>query len=228
MTDAPNNRPRAVFFDMDGVLYDSMPTHEYSWTRTFEAEGIRFEPEDAYMNEGRTGRGTINLVFNRVLHRNATDAEMERIYSRKTELVKQCAQPPLMPRMAELIDWLRTLDVKTLVVTGSKQPSLLDKLARDFGFCPADIVSGADVKKGKPDPEPYLIALERSGCRRTECAVVENAPLGIRSAKAAGLFTIAVNTGKLSDKDLTCEGCDRLFPSTAALVEAWKQGDLSL
>lgn len=204
---------------MDGVLYDSMPTHEYSWTETFAAEGIAFAPQDAYLNEGRTGRGTINLVFNKTYGRDATDEEVERIYSRKTVFVGRCAAPPMMPRMAELINWFRQKGVKTLVVTGSKQPTLMQKLHRDFGFEPEQIVSGADVRYGKPNPEPYLIALERSGCCKDECVVVENAPLGVRSAKAAGIYTIAVNTGKLLDSHLTCEGCDELWPSTAALAQ---------
>ncbi len=208
---------------MDGVLYDSMPTHEFSWQHTFEAEGIDFRPEDAYLNEGRTGRGTINLVFNRTMQRNATDEEVDRIYTRKTHLVKQCPPAPLMPRMVELINWLRSQSIETYVVTGSKQPSLIEKLEHDFGFDAQHVVSGADVKKGKPDADPYLIALNRSGFGRENCVVVENAPLGIRSAKAAGIFTVAVNTGKLTNEQLTAEGCDRLFPSTTAMVEEWKK-----
>lgn len=206
---------------MDGVLYDSMPTHEYSWTKTFEAEGIPFSPRDAYLNEGRTGRGTINLVFERELGRLATDDEVERIYDRKTLLVKDCPEPPQMPSMKMLIEFLRSKNIMTFVVTGSKQPSLLEKLKKDYGFEPQHIVSGCDVKKGKPDPEPYLIALSRSGCKPGECAVVENAPLGVRSAKAANIFTIAVNTGKLQDSDLFAEGCDAFFSSTKLLVDYW-------
>lgn len=210
---------KAIFFDMDGVLYDSMPNHEYAWRKTFEAEGITFEPEDAYINEGRTGRGTINLVFNKLYKRDATEAEIERIYSRKTMLMRNCQIAPKMPQMSELITFLRQNDILTYVVTGSKQPSLLDKLWKDYGFAKEFVISGADVRQGKPNPEPYLIALQRSNCNINDCAVVENAPLGVRAAKAADLYCYAVNTGKLSDHYLTDELCDELFPSTKALAD---------
>lgn len=204
---------------MDGVLYDSMPNHEYTWVNSFAAHGIAFDPEDAYINEGRTGRGTINMVFNRLYGRNATDEEVDKIYGYKTELMRSRPVAPKMAKMQELVSYLRSKGVKVMVVTGSKQPSLIDKLNADFGFTRKDVVSGADVRLGKPDPEPYLIALQRSGCGADECAVVENAPMGVHSAKAAGIFTIAVNTGKLEDRYLTDEGCDMLFASTSDLYD---------
>lgn len=209
---------RAFFFDMDGVLYDSMPNHEYTWTKTFEAEEILLDPREAYINEGRTGRGMINLVFNRNFGRDATEDEIERIYSRKTRLMRECPVAPLMPRMKQLVDYLRLHGIAAYVVTGSKQPSLIDKLWREYGFDKEHIVCGADVKRGKPDPEPYQIALQRSGCRPQECVVVENAPLGVRAAKAAGLYCIAVNTGKLDSSYLTDEHCDELYASTTELT----------
>lgn len=204
---------------MDGVLYDSMPNHEYSWCKSFEAEGMAFRPEEAYANEGRTARGTINLVFNREVGHDASDEDIERIYAFKTALMHQCPQPPILPRMQELLRTMPTMGVKVYVVTGSRQPSLVGKLHDAFGIEKATLVCGADVERGKPDPEPYLMALERSGFERGECLVVENAPLGVTSGKAAGLTVWAVNTGKLPDAALTDTGADRLFHSTTELAE---------
>ncbi len=209
---------RAVFFDMDGVLYDSMPNHEYSWCKAFEAEGIVFHPEEAYANEGRTAKGTINLVFNREFGHGATDDDVERIYKRKTELMHSRPQPPILPSMQELLTTLPSRGVKVYVVTGSRQPSLVGKLQQAFGIVQETLVCGADVVKGKPDPEPYLMALERSGCRPEDCLVVENAPLGVISGKAAGLKVWAVNTGKLADSVLLEAGADRLFHTTSELA----------
>jgi beta-phosphoglucomutase-like phosphatase (HAD superfamily) len=81
------------------------------------------------------------------------------------------------------------------------------------------MVTAYDVKKGKPDPEPYLMALEKAGLQPNEAMVVENAPLGVRSAKGAGIFTVAVNTGILSDDDLWQAGADVVLPDMAALLE---------
>jgi len=65
--------------------------------------------------------------------------------------------------------------------------------------------------------------LQKGGLRAEECVVVENAPLGVRAAKAAGIFTIAVNTGPLPDNALTDEGADLLLPSMQALSDAWEE-----
>lgn len=218
---------KAIFFDMDGVLYNSMPNHEYTWCAAFAAEGITFGAEEAYINEGRTGRGTINLVFNREYGRDATDAEVDRIYGRKTDLMRSRPAPEMMPCMHSLVENLRQAGIATYVVTGSKQPTLMEKLHRDYGFAPEQIVSGADVKYGKPNPEPYLIALARSGYEAHECAVVENAPMGVRAAKAAQLFTYAVNTGKLANSYLTDENADTLYASTAHLAQHFAQACLA-
>lgn len=79
------------------------------------------------------------------------------------------------------------------------------------------MVTAYDVKHGKPDPEPYLRAWERSGYPKEQCCVIENAPLGVRAGKAAGLYTIAVNTGPLPDEMLQREGADQVFPDMSAL-----------
>ena len=96
------------------------------------------------------------------------------------------------------------------VVTGSSQDKFLDALLLDFeGLITRDrIVSGRDVTHGKPHPEPYLTALEKSGLKADEVVVIENAPLGIQSAKAAGIYTVAVNTGILDDCVLWDSGAD--------------------
>jgi len=65
--------------------------------------------------------------------------------------------------------------------------------------------------------------LQKGGLRAEECVVVENAPLGVRAAKAAGIFTIAVNTGPLPDEALINEGADLLLPSMQALCDVWEQ-----
>ena len=114
-----------------------------------------------------------------------------------------------------------------LIVTGSGQLSLLDKLNHHFPdiFRRELMVTAFDVKHGKPHPEPYLMGLQKGDLRADECSGVENAPLGVRAAQAAGIFTVAVNTGPLPDSALLDEGADLLYPSMQALSDAW--GELS-
>ena len=81
------------------------------------------------------------------------------------------------------------------------------------------MVTAFDVKYGKPNPEPYLMALQKAGIQANEAVVIENAPLGVRAGVAAGIFTIALNTGPLPNDVLLQEGANILFPSMAAFNE---------
>lgn len=114
--------------------------------------------------------------------------------------------------------------LKIVVVTGSGQKSLLKRLEEEFaGLVSGDLtVTSFDVKHGKPDPEPYLRGLEKAGIKPCEGIVVENAPLGVRAAVAAGIFTIAVNTGPLPDETLTSEGANLVFAKMTDLRDAWE------
>ena len=214
---------QAVFFDMDGVLYDSMPNHEYTWIHSLKEYGIDFSPEEAYMNEGRTGFATIRISFEKYLSRPATKEEQEAVYALKTKLMGERPKAPLLPGMQDIVKQLRANHIQVYVVTGSRQPALVDKLDAHFNMAPRNIISGNDVKQGKPHPEPYLIAWERSGIKKENCMVVENAPMGVESAKTAGIYTIAVNTGKLEDQILLDAGADELFANTLDLCQSLSQ-----
>ena len=93
------------------------------------------------------------------------------------------------------------------------------------------MVTAFDVKNGKPHPEPYLMGLEKGGhLKANQAIVVENAPMGIEAAVAAGLFTVAINTGPLDEKVLWDGGADIVLPSMEALFRNWESyaNELSL
>ena len=71
---------KAVLFDMDGVLFNSMPYHSEAWHQVMKTHGLDLSREEAYMHEGRTGASTINIVFQRELGKEATQEEIESIY----------------------------------------------------------------------------------------------------------------------------------------------------
>lgn len=204
---------KAVFFDMDGVLYDSMPNHASSWVKTMNQIGIPFSEEEAYMSEGKVGHATIDSAFLEHKGRTATEEEKNEIYSIKTKHFESNGVTQLMPYAMELLNQIKKEGLEIYVVTGSGQKSLIENLQANFPgiFEKEKVVTAFDVKKGKPSPEPYLKALSLSRMQAHEAIVIENAPLGVESAKAAGLFTIAVNTGPLSSKVLSNSGADIVF-----------------
>lgn len=221
----PTLKPKAVFFDMDGVLFDSMKSHATAWVQAMHQTGLPFTEYEAYMNEGRTGSSTIDGVFTEVHGRTATEEEKQQIYKLKSTLFEACGKTEPMPYALELLRKIQAQQLEIYVVTGSGQPTLLDSLDHSFPgvFQKHKMVTAFDVKYGKPHPEPYLIALKKSGLQPWEIMVVENAPLGVESANAAGLFTIAVNTGPLQPEVLAESGAAMVFDGMKELHDHWEK-----
>ena len=216
-------KPKAVLFDMDGVLFNSMPYHADAWHKVMSNNGLTLSREEAYMHEGRTGASTINLLFQRERGRDATAEEIEKIYHEKSILFNDHQDAEPMQGALNLLNKLKSENIILMVVTGSGQLSLLDKLNHSFPdiFHQELMGTAFDVKYGKPNPEPYLMALKKGKLKADEAVVVENAPLGVESAHKAGTFTIAVNTGPLDNQVLLNSGADLLFPSMEALYMSW-------
>lgn len=219
---------KAVLFDMDGVLFDSMPNHAYAWSHAMTQFGLEMTAYEAYLHEGRTGSGTINILAQRYWGRDATPEEIERIYAAKAATFNTCPEPKPMPDALEALTAAKKLGCKIVLVTGSGQAKLLESLEQHYpGFFRQELmVTGFDVKRGKPDPEPYLMGLEKAGIKAEEGIVVENAPLGVQAAKGAGIFTIAANTGPLEDSILKDAGADIVVPdlaTVAAVLRSYKK-----
>jgi HAD superfamily hydrolase (TIGR01509 family) len=189
-----------------------------------ERFGFHLSYEEAYLHEGRTGAGTINIVSQRERGHDASPEEIEAIYKAKSEEFNQYPKAERMPGAYEVLCKIKDDGLIPMVVTGSGQASLLDRLNHNFPgiFRRELMVTAHDVKYGKPNPEPYLMALEKAGIQAHEAIVVENAPLGVRAGVAAGIFTVAVNTGPLPESALLDEGANLLFPSMPDFDMHWE------
>lgn len=212
--------PRAALIDMDGTLYDSMPRHAQAWMRMVSEIGIDATPEEFFMYEGRTGASTINLLFNRAFGRDATEAEIKELYSRKTKYFTELPPVNPMPGAADMLDFLRKVGMKRVLVTGSGQSSLISRLDTDFplAFEPEMRITARDVVHGKPAPDPFLMAMKKAGVTPAQSIVIENAPLGVESGDAAGAFTIGVTTGPVPAGALAEAGAAIVFPSMRELA----------
>lgn len=217
----PGLRLRAMLFDMDGVLFDSMKNHTLAWFRTIQALGINCTRDEFYLYEGCTGAATINLLFQRAFGREATGEEIERIYAEKSRHFNELPEALPMPGAKELLHKVVDQGIRPVLVTGSGQRSLLERLERVYPgmFEPEYMVTAFDVTQGKPHPEPYLKGLEKAGVKPFEAMVVENAPMGVKAGVAAGIFTLAVNTGPIPEKDLQEAGANMLFPGMRDLTD---------
>lgn len=216
---------KAVLFDMDGVLYDSMRFHAQSWLEIATRHKFISTLEDFYLFEGRTGESTINELFNRCLNRDATNEEKESIYKEKAAMFNSLNDGNPMAGAKEVLEAVKATGLERIVVTGSGQKSLIEKLNKSYPghFNREKMVTAYDVKYGKPHPEPYLMGLEKAGAKANEAIVIENAPLGVEAGKAANIFTIAVNTGPLHDSVLLDAGADLLYPDMTSLANDWSK-----
>lgn len=216
--------PKVVLFDMDGVLIDSMPVHIAAWQAIYKRYNIDVPNERIYMDEGRVATANIAKIFAEEKGQELNKEECQDIYVEKIAEVQKIAVPDVIENMPTFLSKVKHSGCAASVVTGSGQPSLIGKIESYYpnGFDHEKMVMADDVVNGKPDPEPYLKGLKKHGVSAHEAIVVENAPLGVASGKAAGIFVLAINTGTLPNQILIDEGADVVVNSALELIEWWE------
>jgi beta-phosphoglucomutase len=210
--------PPAIIFDMDGVVLDSLPTHLTTWQQTLAPLGIEMTADDLYPLEGIPTERTAQRLTELFLGQPCSDEQARRLAGTKRAIFREIFEPTLVPGIAPLLHDLHGRGYRLGLVTGSAR-SVVDESLTPTGL--ADlfevIVTGDQVSRGKPAPEPYLTAADRLGLPPAECLVVENAPLGIRSAQAAGMRCVALETTLPADR---LPPTDRVF-SNARDLRTW-------
>ncbi|MBQ9465975.1 MAG: HAD-IA family hydrolase [Muribaculaceae bacterium] len=211
-----------ALIDMDGVLYDTMKYHTQAWVKLMKKNGIRCTREEFYAYEGMTGADIIKKKFKEGAGKNITDDEAHALYKVKGRYFTELGEPDVMAGALRVLQALQQASMRNVVVTGSAQQTLLDRLDTDFaGLLDTEArVTAFDAPRGKPSPEPYLKAITKAAVKPTQCIVIENAPLGVQSGHTAGCFTIGVTTGPIPERDLYKAGADICYPSMDALADA--------
>ena len=215
--------PKAVLFDMDGVLYDSMPHHAIAWQESMKRFGIDMTEADAYATEGARGIDTIRQIATRQ-GKEVSLEEAQRMYDEKSRIFHEMPDAPIFDGVFDIMEKIKRAGMTVNVVTGSGQRPLIRRLLNDFDryLDENHITTAYDVKRGKPYPDPYLMGLQKAGnLKPFEGIVVENAPLGVRSGVSAGIFTVAINSGPLPDKALLDEGADVLYDKMTQFRNEW-------
>lgn len=218
--------PKVVLFDMDGVLYDSMPNHGIAWQRAMKEFGIHFTVEDSYATEGARGVDTIRKYAKAQLGKELTEEEAQKMYDLKAHYFHEMPEAKIFDGVTDLMKKIKDSGLKIGIVTGSAQRPLIERVTHDFGdFVSRDQITTAfDVKRGKPNPDPYLMGLKKAGnYAPSEGIVVENAPLGVRAGVAAGCYTVAINSRPLADSVLINEGANILFPTIREFADNWEE-----
>jgi sugar-phosphatase len=191
-----------LLFDLDGVLVDSTPAVARVWAKWAIAHG--FDPEETV----RKAHGRPSLATVRDLLPNA-DAEKENEVILRGEIDDTEGVVPL-PGARELLNSLP--EDKWALVTSCARP-LAEVRLRVAGLpVPKRMITCDDVRRGKPDPEPYRKGAELLGVPASKCVVFEDAPAGIKAGKAAGALVIALRTTS-PDPELEEAGADWILPA---------------
>ena len=178
---------------MDGVILDSMKYHESAWREVLHASGVPVSPVDIYRREGMSGLSSVKDIFREKKVPPPEDPVIEELIEKKHALFQQ-NRITLFDGVIPLLEMLKKKNLRLGLVTGSHRHTVVECLEIPVRESFAVIVTADDVVKGKPSPEPYLQALKKADLRPDKALVIENAPMGIRSAKAAGIFCVAIET----------------------------------
>jgi beta-phosphoglucomutase family hydrolase len=200
---------KAVIFDLDGTLIDNNSFHRQTWEKYLEKIGKKISEEEFNANlNGRTNEDAIKYIFGK----DISSEESLKHTLDKEALYREIYKPFIKP-VAGLIDFLEKLKSKNIpmaIATSGIQPNI------DFMFENIPIkkyfetvVNSSHIKKGKPDPEIYLKVASLLNILPKNCLVFEDAAVGIKSAKAAGMKVIAVATTQpkeeLAEADMIVE-----------------------
>jgi len=184
---------KAIIFDMDGVIVDSMPYHFLAWYEALRPWGVRVSCMDVYLKEGERWDKTLTSLLNdeRIQPSKAT---LKKIFLVRQKIFKKYFKRFIFKGAKGFLQCLKRKGYLLGLVTGTPENEINKILPGGIKNLFDIIIPGNDVKHGKPHPEPYLKACSGLRLKPSECAVIENAPLGIKSAKAAGMFCIALTT----------------------------------
>ena len=181
-----------VIFDMDGVLVDSAEAHLASWRMLAEECGGNVTDEQFSRTFGMQNRDIVPILFGAVSDsRRAALADRKEACYRK--LIGDGA--PVMPGAVELVRSLHELGVRLAVGSSGPRQNIdlvLDAMGASEWM--TAIVSGDDVTRGKPDPQVFALCAHRLNLDPKWCVVVEDAPVGVEAALAAGARAVAVLT----------------------------------
>lgn len=182
---------KGILFDFDGVVVDSMHQHYDAWSKAFAEKNIFFEKEELFMLEGQ---GLSKIARMLAEPHGLIEQDVLDVIEEKARYYYKSVQIRFYDHFMQMLKFLRKEDVPMVVVTGGNRLRVEKTIHEYFDGFFTDLVTIDDVQNGKPHPEPFLKGAEKLGLKPQECIVIENAPLGIKAARAAQCTVIAIQT----------------------------------
>ncbi len=182
---------KAVLFDFDGVIAKTMEDNFLAWQHAFKMKGANISHEDYMPLEGASLNEIVRIISEKY---NLFDLDVAEMIARKEEHFERNHSFSFYSGVLEFINELKSKGIKIAIVTAAHKYRLFSTTPNDFLEKFDTIITGDNFKIGKPEPDPYLAGLNSLEVGSEESIVIENAPLGIKSAKSAGMFCIAISS----------------------------------
>ncbi len=193
---------KAVLFDFDGTLADTMGQHLAAWQMVLGPYCREVSAEEFYPLEG-SSLHDIARYFSRGL--NLSESDINNLVLSKKNLYSSREKAKLYPGVKDGIAELKERQVPIAIVTAGHFDQLSKIVPTEFLQLFDAVVTGDQVSNSKPHPEPYLTGSKRLGIHPAACIAVENSPFGVQSAKAAGFYCVGITStverSKLSHAD---------------------------
>jgi beta-phosphoglucomutase len=184
---------QGVLFDLDGVIIDTLHYHYLAWKHMFEKHGGTVSEHTILLHEGRNSREVLPILMKET-GVDIPSEQQDRFIDEKRAYYRSIVQVKQYPGAFKVIDELKARGYKVALVTACALKNMQHSLSSDqqahFDF----IITGDEIPRAKPFPDPYLEAARQLGLHPAQCVVVENAPLGIEAARNAGMYCVALVT----------------------------------
>ena len=199
------SKTRAVIWDMDGVIADTAPYHLKAWQEVFQKRGVKFTDDDFRRHFGQRNDTIIRTTLGEGISPSQIGVIAEEKEGNYRQRVRQNISP--LPGAVKLIRSLKEHGFGVALATSAPIENIqLVMRGLDIEDSFQAIVSGREVKEGKPSPQGFLLAAKKLGVEPGNCIVIEDAPAGITAAKRAGMHCLAItNThpgSSLTEADL--------------------------
>jgi beta-phosphoglucomutase len=182
---------QGILFDFDGVVLDSMKYHFQAWHQAFLRHDVVIDREFFYLQEGQGIEGVGKSLVKKA---GLNHALLPAIMEDKVHYFNQLFQVEFYEGFFRLLDFLSGKNLKLGIVTGGMRARIMPFVDKYLNGHFDVVITADDVSRTKPNPEPYMKGAEKLHVDRRACLVIENAPLGIRSGKKAGMTVIALET----------------------------------
>ena len=214
MKNSSSARPRAVIWDMDGVIVDSGQLHLKAWQATFSKRGVNFTRADFSKTFGKKNRDTV--IYK--LKDKASDDVINEIGQEKEEMFRALVTKEGLAPLPGAVPLIESLDQQGFQqALASSAPRVnVELILHKLGLhhCFQAIVSEEDVTRGKPDPQPFLLVAERLGAMPDHSVVIEDAPAGIEAAHRGDIKVIGVTSShkrtEMAKADLVVDSLEEL------------------